>query len=127
MKIEMTPLQNARTYRRLLSAKKFELLSELRTALEELTAREREQDMAAACQDEFVTERLVNLDYKELKLVDTALDRLASGTYGKCQECGCLIASRRLQAVPWAVHCLACEEHQASPGAPATRTEEVLP
>jgi DnaK suppressor protein len=120
MKPEMTPMQNARTYRRLLSARKFALLSELRTALEELAAKEREEDMAAAYHDEFVTEQIANLDYKELKLVDAALNRLQSGTFGKCQECGCLIAARRLHALPWAVRCLECEERGTPAGASPT-------
>jgi RNA polymerase-binding transcription factor DksA len=127
MKPEMTPLQNARTYRRLLSAKKFELLSELRTALDELAVTEREGDMAGVYHDQVVTEGLANLDYKELKLVDAALGRLAAGTFGKCEECKCLIASRRLHAVPWAARCLACEE-RGTPAAeaPTAQAKEVL-
>ena len=127
MKIEFTPMQNARAYRRLLSARKSELLLELRTALEELAVKEREEDRAAAFHDQFVTEQMAKLDYTELKLVDAALDRLSSGTFGRCEECGCLIRSRRLQAVPWAVRCLACEE-RATPAAaaPAGYPKEVF-
>lgn len=120
MKTELTPMQNAGTYRRLLSAKKFELLSELRTALEGLAVKEREDDMAAAFHDQFVSEQVANLDYTELKLVDAALDRLAAGTFGRCKVCGCLIAARRLHAVPWAARCLECEEHSTSAAVTAT-------
>jgi len=125
MQVEMTPLQNARTYHRLLSARKAELLRELRSALGELAAEEKtEEDMAAIYHDQFVTQRMVNLDYTELKLVDAALYRLAAKTFGRCQECGCLISSRRLHAIPWAVRCLECEERDTR--AAAMQTEEVF-
>jgi RNA polymerase-binding transcription factor DksA len=127
MKIELTPAQNSRAYRRALSARKFELLADLRAALEGLVIKESEEDMAAAYHDQFVTERVANLDYSELKLVDAALDRIDAGTFGKCQECGCLIAARRLHAIPWAVHCLACEERSTpAAGAFAGHPEEVF-
>jgi RNA polymerase-binding transcription factor DksA len=127
MKTELTPMKNACTYRRLLAAKKFELHSELRTALEGLDVNERQDDMAAAFHDQFVNEQVANLDYTELKLVDAALDRLALGAFGRCQVCGCLIAARRLHAVPWAVRCLECEEHSTSAAVtPTAHSKEVF-
>ena len=39
-----------------------------------------------------------------------ALQRLESGEYGKCIDCGNKIGSRRLKAVPWASTCLTCQE-----------------
>ena len=32
------------------------------------------------------------------------------GSYGTCAECGEPIASRRLAAIPWASHCIRCQE-----------------
>jgi len=47
----------------------------------------------------------------ELKtLVNAALDRIASGEYGICQECEEPISERRLKAIPWAEHCIRCQE-----------------
>jgi RNA polymerase-binding transcription factor DksA len=40
--------------------------------------------------------------------VDRALERLAAGTYGRCQVCGVLIAPERLEALPTAVACVGC-------------------
>lgn len=44
--------------------------------------------------------------------VDAALERLEHGTYGLCQGCGEAIAEARLQAVPHATLCSACERQQ---------------
>jgi DnaK suppressor protein len=32
------------------------------------------------------------------------------GSYGECELCGKEINERRLEAVPWARHCIACQE-----------------
>lgn len=45
-----------------------------------------------------------------LRLVELALERIRIGTFGTCSECGAAISLRRLQAVPWANHCIQCQE-----------------
>ena len=40
--------------------------------------------------------------------VRRAQDKLADGTYGRCDRCGEPIPADRLQALPWAVLCLSC-------------------
>ena len=40
--------------------------------------------------------------------VDRALEKLDEGTYGRCDECGAPIPKERLDAVPWATHCVTC-------------------
>ena len=47
---------------------------------------------------------------KELMLVETALERLDAGTFGRCQRCGREVAAARLQAIPWAAHCIDCQK-----------------
>jgi DnaK suppressor protein len=37
-----------------------------------------------------------------------ALEKLDEGTYGKCDDCGRDIAPERLNALPWATHCVRC-------------------
>ena len=44
----------------------------------------------------------------ELARVDAALRRLDEGTYGTCANCGNPIAAERLEAIPWAPHCIDC-------------------
>lgn len=38
--------------------------------------------------------------------IDTALERIAAGTYGTCGKCGGAIAPERLEAHPWAALCI---------------------
>lgn len=40
--------------------------------------------------------------------VDAALDRIATGNYGTCSQCGRAIDLRRLQAIPYASDCMNC-------------------
>lgn len=52
----------------------------------------------------------MDLDRTLLGQVEDALRRLEEGHFGECVECGRPIESRRLQAVPWASHCIVCEQ-----------------
>ena len=47
---------------------------------------------------------------KELVLVEAALGRLDDGTFGRCLRCGHEIAAGRLEALPWAAYCIACQK-----------------
>jgi RNA polymerase-binding protein DksA len=46
---------------------------------------------------------------QQLELVAAALRRLDAGTFGTCQRCGRPIAPERLEALPWAAHCIDCQ------------------
>jgi DnaK suppressor protein len=46
--------------------------------------------------------------------VEEALRRLQDGTYGRCLTCGQPIPDRRLEAIPWAVRDVKCEEQLVS-------------
>jgi DnaK suppressor protein len=45
-----------------------------------------------------------------LQQVDEALQRLDDKRFGLCRSCGESMEARRLLAVPWARHCLRCQE-----------------
>jgi RNA polymerase-binding protein DksA len=45
---------------------------------------------------------------QQLALVEAALARLDAGTFGRCLRCGKPIAPERLEALPWAEHCIDC-------------------
>ena len=53
--------------------------------------------------------RMLSEDGDILHLIDDALERLANGEYGKCQECGEMIPDGRLQVRPYAVFCIKCK------------------
>lgn len=46
---------------------------------------------------------------QQLAQVDAALARLDAGTFGRCERCGRPIAPARLDALPWAAHCIDCQ------------------
>jgi DnaK suppressor protein len=46
---------------------------------------------------------------QHLEAVDAALVRLDEGSYGSCVRCGRPIAPERLDALPWAAHCIECQ------------------
>jgi RNA polymerase-binding protein DksA len=45
---------------------------------------------------------------QQLELVNAALTRLDAGTFGTCIRCHQPIAPERLEALPWAEHCIDC-------------------
>ena len=46
---------------------------------------------------------------QQLELVEAALARLEAGTFGTCLRCGKPVAPARLDALPWAAHCIDCQ------------------
>ena len=53
--------------------------------------------------------RMLSEDGDVLHLIDDALERLAKGEYGRCQECGEMIPEGRLKVRPYAVFCIKCK------------------
>jgi RNA polymerase-binding protein DksA len=67
---------------------------------------------AAAASQVFEQQRdlaLRDKDEQHLEAVDAALARLDAGTFGSCIRCGRPIAPERLEALPWAAHCIDCQ------------------
>ncbi len=52
--------------------------------------------------------------WETTRAVESALERIGTGEYGWCEGCGESIKARRLQAVPWATRCVACQEETES-------------
>jgi RNA polymerase-binding protein DksA len=46
---------------------------------------------------------------QQLEQVDAAIGRIEAGTFGTCVRCGREIAAERLEALPWAAHCIDCQ------------------
>ena len=62
---------------------------------------------------------LTDQEMLELGQVNRALDRLKTGHYGSCVDCGCDIPYDRLKVEPQAERCMPCEsarEHLAARG-----------
>lgn len=52
----------------------------------------------------------VNCDYATRRAIKSALERIRTGEYGHCDRCGEPIEPRRLEALPWAANCVACQQ-----------------
>lgn len=73
------------------------------------------RDPADQAANSFIKELLFSQSSNDryvLKLIDEALARMDEGTYGLCVSCGNPIQEKRLEAVPWARHCIQCQELQ---------------
>jgi DnaK suppressor protein len=55
---------------------------------------------------------LQNLDRRARQFgqIEAALQRLNTGDFGICVDCDEEIGAKRLQAIPWAERCVACQE-----------------
>src|SRR5437867_2572641 len=109
--------KEARSYRDRLEAKQQELISAIANI--EVEGREsREigtQDLADRANASYTKESLFQQsDYERaiLGLVQSALRRAEKGAYGVCVECGQPVERKRLDAVPWARHCISCQKLQ---------------
>ena len=51
-------------------------------------------------------------DERLLVAIDAALQRIETGTYGKCVNCGAPIPDERLEAMPWATLCIECKRKE---------------
>jgi DnaK suppressor protein len=65
-------------------------------------------DLGTDNYDQEFTLGLIENEQGTLELVNEALSRMEKGTFGQCVECGELIAKPRLQAIPYARHCIRC-------------------
>ncbi len=109
--------KKAELFRKRLLAKQEELLrlvskseQDGRQADEEAT-----QDIADKAANSYTKEFLFHQsddNRRLLQLVTEALERLKNGSYGLCVACHEEVQVKRLEAVPWARHCIECQEKQ---------------
>ena len=53
---------------------------------------------------------LSNKERDEIQMIDDAIVRIDEKCFGACVVCGDDVERKRLEAVPWAKHCLSCQE-----------------
>ncbi len=85
----------------------------------EMSSRERDleatQDPADMAANAYTKELLISMsanDRRLLGLIDEALNRIETGGFGECVNCGEPVQEKRLEAVPWARYCLKCQDLQ---------------
>ena len=67
-------------------------------------------DMGTDNYDQEFTLGLIENEEGEVREIDLALKKIADGTYGLCEGCGCNIPKTRLKALPSARTCVQCKE-----------------
>lgn len=107
--------RKAKTYREKLLERREALVGQVQAA--EAYSRERDaeatQDPADMAANAYTKELLMSMstnDRQLLESIDSALYRIEEGEYGYCDNCGDSIQEKRLEAVPWAHHCVKCQE-----------------
>jgi len=104
-------------YQKLLEAKRAELLTRVQAA--RASEQERGAEDAPDLGDRALSTQTRDLRYSLstgerdiLRRIDEALDRIEALNYGECLHCGKKVQQARLEAVPWARHCIDCQELQ---------------
>src|SRR5881392_3628879 len=107
--------RKSKGYRDKLMSRREGLVGQVQAA--EAYSRERDaeatQDPADMAANAYTKELLMSMstnDRQLLESIDAALYRIEDGDYGKCDHCGDPIQEKRLEAVPWAHHCVKCQE-----------------
>ena len=59
-----------------------------------------------------LTLSLVGSEKEVLDKIEVALERIADGSYGQCEECGKKIPEPRLEALPYTAVCVHCAANQ---------------
>jgi RNA polymerase-binding transcription factor DksA len=65
-------------------------------------------------EQEFTLSLMQNQE-QALTEIGDALERIRRGTFGKCEECSAAIPKGRLEALPYARHCVACARKLQQP------------
>lgn len=65
-----------------------------------------ETDLASSLIQQQLNCTIRDREYAKLRLIDAALEKIADGTYGHCEECDEEINSKRLENQPWAELCI---------------------
>ena len=75
-------------------------------------------DVVEECESSIVREArglgaaMVAISAHTVQLLETSLRRLRAGSYGRCSDCACPIATARLSAMPFADTCRDCQERR---------------
>ncbi len=104
-------------YKKKLMIKREELLRNIARAAEEGRQADDDPtvDLADKAANSYTKEFLfgqTNHDRSLLQSIDEALARIKENAFGLCANCQEEVQQKRLEAVPWARHCITCQEKQ---------------
>jgi DnaK suppressor protein len=116
-KAQESPMDKKRLdyYKKKLQLRREELMRTIARTEEEGRQADDDQtvDLADKAANSYTKEFLfgmTNTDRTILSMIDAALKRIQSNEYGMCANCQEEMQQKRLEAVPWAKHCINCQE-----------------
>jgi RNA polymerase-binding transcription factor len=114
--MEQARLQNFRSRLLEMRDRLFASLDRVQTALTDDAASKREISTVrthladADSEGEDAELAVAHNEQEILEAIDHALLRIEHGGFGTCEKCGKEIPEARLQALPYAAHCIVCAE-----------------
>jgi DnaK suppressor protein len=69
-------------------------------------------DLGASVADAEQEDMLAASLLQQKERLEAAISRLDAGTLGVCDSCGADILAERLEIMPWATHCVPCQQLQ---------------
>jgi DnaK suppressor protein len=102
-------------YKKKLMARREELMRTIARTAEEGRQADEDQtvDLSDKAANSYTKEFLfgmTNTDRTILNMIEAALKRIQNDEYGVCTNCQEEMQQKRLEAVPWAKHCINCQE-----------------
>lgn len=68
-----------------------------------------DQDLTVMLLEQTTNRAVVEQRQRLLQQMQSAYQRLETGTYGVCEDCHTAILPERLEALPWATLCVTCQ------------------
>src|SRR5437763_15209502 len=78
-----------------------------------------EIDAAIATEQAELRSQMASFESRELAQIESALDNIRRGRYGRCETCDRSISPTRLKALPYATECIECARRDERRGAAA--------
>ncbi len=103
-------------FKKTLEEKKLELVELLQKSQSygrEIDSESEAMDIVDKASSSYTKEFMFSRSNQErlfIQAIDEALERIEDGSFGECSNCGEIVNRKRLEAVPWAKLCLACQE-----------------
>jgi RNA polymerase-binding transcription factor len=84
-----------------------------------------EIDAAIATEQAELRSQMASFESRELAQIESALDKIRGGRYGRCETCDRAIAPMRLKALPYATECIDCARRDERRGAVSARSSPI--
>ena len=130
-KVQAATSKDLKLIRKMLQSKINELMAEAgKTVVDMAGQEEKLPDLNDRASQESELNLEIRMRERERKLIvkmRDAIDRIDSGTYGICDECGEPIGAKRLMARPVTTYCIECKTREEKRQKMQGRTPELAP